>query len=433
MATRLTFSGDSMVAILGVDWASGESIVEEYTTKYSRWGWAESTIKAVIKESSGTALQALVESIETLLYDATYGHETVYLIVELDGEADSWRSRILWGELIAAPLHLGEWHNLGIRVTINVRRWMYYEGSEVELELAAVSDATPGLAGVTIHNSTDSTPRGNYVEILADQVAGVIPAPVRLVLTNNSGSDQGYRAFYLAVNALSDPTNFAHVIEGEDCVSGGTPTSESGNSGGEYLDVSVTTSGSLRWTLSTTLMQQTQGRVFRLLMRLRDHSVTPDILVTPQIRDNAGLTIFESGDPVRLPSSGLDLVDLGTLHFPPGGTYDSWQEHGLVLLIEAAGTVNLDVDYIQLLATDSYMQIAQLGSNVVNGATIIIDGTKGIVQSSGRPNYSVRGGPLLLFPNRDQRLYILYNLAATAPVDGSLSVRAYYRPRRLTV
>jgi|688.fasta_scaffold11782_8 hypothetical protein len=432
MATELTIYGDSLVITLGTDWPSGDSVVEKFETEYDPRGWANSTITAVLKEDTGGALQTLVGGIETLLADATQGRQTVYLSAAVAGEADFWRSRVLSGHLTADPVHLGEWHNTGIRVTIRVRRWAYFEASERELQLSSVANASPATGGITIHNSTDSTPRGNYAQIAAAQLPGVIPAPVRLVLKNTSGSAQGYRTFYLAVNAISDPANITHILEGEAAVfGGGASTVAAGNSGGSYYNYSFTTSGANKWTLPTLTMQRSKGRRFRILARFFDY--TSGVYVRPAVADATGLIELESGDEVRLPDSGRKLIDLGDLPMPAGGEFDSWQDHRLNLNLRYNGTANFDVDFIQLTALDSYMQVNQLGNTIANNGEINIDCIGGVVYAGGNAIYSYRGGPLMLIPGRTNRLYILYNLDVTAPVDGSLSVRAYYRPRRLTV
>jgi hypothetical protein len=84
------------------------------------------------------------------------------------------------------------------------------------------------------------------------------------------------------------------------------------------------------------------------------------------------------------------------------------------------------------------------GVATANGAALIHDGIEGQTYTQGggvrTPVPASFGGPLLAQPGLINRLYVLHQVnaggtagAGDAPIAASMSVRLYYRPRRVTV
>lgn len=399
------------------------------------------TIEVLIIGTSTANLQYLTHSLEGMLQAAHARQKSrvgprVYLQIQLDSEASTWRSEILTGRLRFQDEALQEWINKKVNAQLIISRRHFWEGSETELQLST-SNASAATGGQTIYNHDDAgTGHDNWVQIANTQVAGVLPAPVKLTLQNTSGGSVGYRNIYLAVNAFSDPSGFTHIIEGESRISGyGTITSESTCSGGNYNLYSFTDTGTILWDLSSGLLQDTQGRRFKLLMRCFGWTGT-DLYVQPILRDSTGLVNLWVGDEVFLGSladTSSRMIDLGSIPLPVGGYQTAWGAMVLGLLVRSTGAAELDIDFIQLTPLDSFRWVVQRGLTIANNGTITDDNIEGLTHAGGSPIYSPKTGPLYVFPGRTQRIIILQDIGTSSAIDKTFSVRAYYRPRRLTV
>lgn len=399
------------------------------------------TVEMLVIGADTAALQTLIQSVETMIQTAHTRQRTkagprVYLQIQLDSEASTWRSEILTGRLRLTEEALQEWINKKITVELIISRRFFWEGPETELQLST-SNASAATGGRTIYNHDDSdTGHDNWVQIASTQVTGVLPAPVKLTLQNTSGGSMGYRALYMAVNAYSDPTAFVHIIEGESRVTGyGTITSDSGSSGGNYNLYGFTDTGTILWDLSSSLLQKTQGRWFRLFMRCFGWTGT-DIYIRPILRDSTGLVTLWEGDEVRLggtSDSNSKITDLGAIPLPVGGYQTAWSAMTLCLSVRATGAATISIDFFQLTPLDSYRWVVQRGLLIVNNGTITDDNIDGITHAGGSPIYSPKTGPLMIFPGKTQRIIVLQDIGTSSNIAKTFSIRAYYRPRRLTV
>jgi hypothetical protein len=101
-------------------------------------------------------------------------------------------------------------------------------------------------------------------------------------------------------------------------------------------------------------------------------------------------------------------------------------------------TVNLD--YFYLLPLESY-RMFNMTINLPYTGALVDNGPEGRVYSeaadeTGRMGNAVAyGQPIMVQPGALQRLYFLSHmgLSNTAPIDRTLSIQAWYRPRRLTL
>jgi len=395
-----------------------------------------STLDLVFTASTIAGIQTLVKNLEKLLDKSLLrqnrkNYARVYLNVTVDGDV-AWRSEILYFRLVPKTDLFDGLTAKKTEYTLFITRRFYFEGPEKELELSnSLTSATTG--GIEIFNHQDSG-EDNYVAIAAAQVGGVLPTPVKLTLTNINGSSVGFRNFYLATNAFSDPDNFNHIIEGESRESGyGTITTSATSSNGNYNTYSFTGSGYIVFPLSDTLLEKTQGRWFRLLMRCVSWSGT-NVFVQPELRDATGLVTLWSGDEKKLPSSSVtNLQDLGSIPLPSGPLNPEGTDMTLVLKVRCTGSGQLNIDYIQLTPLDSYQYVIQRGLNIPNDGVVTFDGISSVIHSNGQPIYSHRVGPLYVFPGVKQRIYILYDSTSGSVIANTVEIRVYIRERRLTI
>lgn len=401
------------------------------------------TIELLPYANSTSTLQAVVNGIERLVDYARQRQRyrsgpRVYLQLQVDGEGSTYRSEILHGRFEPGEESLAVWGNYQFPSKLYITRRYFWEGALTELQLSSTGVGA-ATGGRTIHNHDDSDAfNDNWVQIAAAQVGGAIPAPLRIALQNTTGSAQGYRNIYMSVNAYSDPANFTHIIEGETIVSGyGTATSLSTCSGGSYVARSLSAGTTqMHWPITSAQLQDTQGRDFRLIMRITTQP-SLNIYATACIYDTDGLIPLAIGDEVLISTSANALIDLGTLPIPPGGYNTTFGAARLVMLLRTSGSTSIGIDFIQLTPTDSFRRLYQRGYNAPSNSYIIDDGIEGytVLQESSvdYPIYTVYNSPLTVFPNRLQRIIILHDEGSSAPVANTFSIRAYYRPRRLTI
>ena len=304
-----------------------------------------------------------------------------------------------------------------VALGLSWERAFCWEGQEVQL-----------TSGATVYNHDDGG-QDNHWTVTAGNVVGDLPAPVIVQLTNTAGASRGYRRFHLAV--ARDGYDYVHMLEGENRVSGGSVITDSDASNGSHIQLTVNTTALIGWTLNTTLLGKTKGRWFRLLARVYPSSIA--LYVRPEIRDDAGLVTLWSGDEVRVPSSGgWQISDLGRVPLPPGGYTNAWSAAlRLVLNCRSAGNTTFSCDFIQLTSTDSWIDLDQLGYLIVNNGTITIDCINEIYHAAGVPLYVPSGGPLMVWPNVNNRFYLLEYEALNCLIANSFNVSMWYRPRRV--
>jgi hypothetical protein len=434
--TTISLSGTSPV--LGATYFVG-------TSQYRNGEWQPVTEDAEVNlRGTAAAIRSTVASIEMLLQAAIRRQETgvgdrVYVTFAPLSET-AYRSEITDGRVVWSTdpglRRLGD-TNPTVRIDVIWTRAPGWDGDLTQISLSANGQA----ASTSARTLTNDPANGNWVQMAAAQVTGDMPTPVMLELTNTSGGSRAYRKLFVNVNAFSDPANLVHYLQGEAVVSGGSASADGGSSGGNLLTITAsTTATTYQWTLPAADMQRTKGRRARILARVT--SVADEIYVRPKILDGGGAQVLWSGDEMVVPytSSNDTLQDFGIVPLPPGGYGASYAAHRLGLEIRvSAGGPGIELDVMQLTMLDAY-RYAELNSiSVANNAALVLDGVeeRNYISASSvwTPLATSFGGPLLLQPNTLQRIHVLYEIAATAgvPITSTLGVRAYFRPRRLTV
>lgn len=405
------------------------------------------SVDLFLRAASVAALQALVQSIEAMVQKAHRRQrlrvgERIYLQLQLDGEAQSWRSEILTGRLVVVEDGLDLWPNKALTAQLIVQRRPFWEGAEVELQLST-STLSAATGGRTIYNHDDSgSGHDNWVQVASSQVGGLLPAPVRLELQNTAGATVNVSAVHLAVDAFGDPA-FSHVVEGESRSSGGTVTADAASSGGSYNNLSVAGSAEMVFALAASVLQNSGGRYWRLLARLAQ-TVSGNLYLTPVLENSAGREVWR-GAEVLVTANVVDLgiKDWGAVPLPPVELGATAGGLSLVLSVRytGSGTGGLLLDFLQLTPAEAVRTLRFGGTAIAANDVLVDDGFEDRCwcQLSGtrQPGGAVEGAPLMVWPGRTQRILVLFDEVNGGPVESvigrTLSVRAYYRPRRLTV
>jgi hypothetical protein len=410
----------------------------------------EETVELIL---TGTQLQirAAFNALESMCERAfirTTKLEGLRIYIEYKQSATDgvWRSELLGGDV--------EWsENPGYRqlretvtkakVNLTWTRKGYWEGAEVEARLSSLANISAGVGGRLIRNCYDITPRGNWLSIAASAITGVIQTPAKILLTNASGGAKNYRNFYLSNNwEMAQPNFFYHQIEGEDAISGGTIINSTSAvaSNSKYINGTfLGNTGGFLLPLTSFTLNPTAGRRFKLFARFIGYQSLSSIYVQPIIKEAEGVLAVPGGkgDITLLPASTVEWLDLGAISLPPGGYNTNWADHTLYLSIRSATSAIVNLDFVQITPLDSFRHLVQPGMQIANGDSIQDDGILGQAYSvEGGKNHAIiaaRGKPLMLYPGKQQQIIINHDQGSTYDVASALTVRIWYRPRRITV
>jgi hypothetical protein len=442
MAVSLSLTdGTTTISLSGTSPVLGCTFFPQ-TSQYRNGEWQPVTEDAEVNlRGTAAAIRSTVASIEMLLQAAIRRQETgvgdkVYVTFAPLSET-AYRSEITDGRVVWSTdpglRRLGD-TNPTVRIDVIWTRAAGWDGDLTQISLSANGQS----ASTSARTLTNDPANGNWVQMAAAQVTGDMPTPVMLELTNATGGAQAYRKLFVNVNASSDPANLVHYLQGEAVVSGGTPTVDGSSSGGNMLGIdSTTTATTYQWTLPAADMQRTKGRRARITARMT--RISGAVYVQLKVLDSAGAQTLWTGDEIALPNTSTDdtLQDFGIVPLPPGGYGATYAAHRLGVAFRGVSTVGLDV--MQLTMVDAFCRYDLNSISVANAAALVLDGVEGrnYISASGvwTPLATSFGGPIMLQPNTLQRIHVLYEIAATAgvPITGTLGVRAYFRPRRLTV
>jgi hypothetical protein len=432
--TTVSLSGTSPV--LGATYFVG-------TSQYRNGEWQNVTEDAEVNlRGTAATIRSTVASIELLLQAAIRRQETgvgdkVYVTFAPLSET-AYRSEVFDGRVVWSTdpglRRLGD-TNPTVRIDVIWTRAPGWDGDLTQISLSANGQS----ASTSARTLTNDPANGNWVQMAAAQVTGDMPTPVMLELTNTSGGSRAYRKLVVNVNAGSDPASLVHYLQAEAAVSGGSSSADAACSGGNKWSVTLsTTPTTYQWTLPQADMQRTKGRRARITARVV--SIAGATYVRPKILDGAGAQVLWSGDELYLGSlTDTVLLDLGIVPLPPGGYGATYAAHRLGLEMRSSGAPTDVFDVFQLTMLDAYLYADLNSISVANNAALVLDGVeeRNYISASSvwTPLATSFGGPLLLQPNTLQRIHVLYEIAATAgvPITSTLGVRAYFRPRRLTV
>jgi hypothetical protein len=233
---------------------------------------------------------------------------------------------------------------------------------------------------------------------------------------------------------------FDHVLEGEvgspgsGCSASSLPA-DAGCSGGYRAHAEWTSQSEIdlwKWTLSAAQLGFMRACLFRPVMRLASQP-SAGIYLRWSLRSQSG------GELLRTAQTALDpnrcLAALPTLRLPPDAMGEGvYQPLTLHLLAEcaAAGTKSLEIDFVHLLPAGCFQHLRPL-DGLTAGSTLVADSREGrsyaIQAGSQRLSHQLTGGPILLQPGRENRVYFLFETTAGAPIDAQAQVMIYQKAR----
>lgn len=339
-----------------------------------------------------------------------------------------------------------EWIASAVTGFLTLTRRPWWERARAELQLDNGSAGGPATGGVTVYNHDDGgAGHDNWVSIAAAQVTGAIPAPVELQITNTHNVSPRAYNLHVAHNVLSDPANLTHILEAENASTvygGGSTTVSAASSNGNYVAHTWASSAEtvmFQWTLSTALLNACAGNRFRVLARFATDAPSG---LKARLKVLFEVTTLWEG-PQYLMNAGVGsfFQDLGVVRLPPAlvGTGNQYPLY-LNLYYEKSGGGTANLDFLALVPLDGYRKLEPRGYGIGYNVRLVDDMienylyTDGWATSGKTPHYVGFGDPIMLWPGRDQRLYFYADKSSGGTdIDQTFSVRAYLRPRLLTI
>jgi len=345
-------------------------------------------------------------------------------------------------------------------VTIAVTRSPWWESS-AETQLALTNgNATNNTSGLTVQNAETGS-LDNWFNIptaqLPSNTSGDVEAPIRLEITNTTPVITSALNTTKLYVGMAKSNNFASnripVFEGESGSAGATVStaSQAGtqSSNGNYMRCQWTNTNIvslLTWTLSAADLQRMRGLRFTPFLRLGNALATSDYDFGWQIIDS-GLIPLSPIKWARGTTSDY-CIQLNGNEIPPYLS-DAATLNSLSLALKCrrltGGTNTVDVDAVYLLPCDPVHGGMRAYSTRTGGLPLndkLVE--DGVTQQTYEDNSANGGGVLggwrtdgdwlTIRPNCNNQFYTIQVDSGGVPdARRTLSVKAYYRPRRLTL
>jgi len=284
----------------------------------------------------------------------------------------------------------------------------------------------------------------NYVDISSTDVSGSLPSPLGFYFTSETAGDE-LESFWIYANTNLLPFQFPHVLDSDDSDTTPTDTASALCVSALYNQYNVTTSYAkiTGWTLPAQMLTVAAGGYFRILARFFD---TTDITnVKLGVKILSGTTVLYTGGQIApddtYASTEEILREIDTIQLPP--MPQAVQDPADLTLqlwgISTTGsTETIKLDCLFLLPTSSWLKLKSMVGVVQNAGVSEYpyeEQRHQTVSGASVPDIVGVGGPIMAFPGRDMRIYFNYHTDtnAVAEIARELEVKAYYRPRVLTV
>lgn len=438
--------------------SSGNQYLSRYTPE-TAWN-NEDVSERVMVGFTGATITDAVTTLRTISalfeqarrWDKYKTGPRVFINFDPGATGTAYRSLLRRGNLNLNEKTLKEhWGGRNLELELEWTRQGFWEGPETALSMT--SFATALNTTVSIMNKSDSD-GGNYVTIAStDIVLGDLPAPMNLTVTNTSPTTDGFADItdlYVFHNVDSNPLTFTHIIEGESStdITGTTDTVSSNYAYAALSWATQTDTLLARYTVSNTQVDAMAGGRFAVIaaqnfsalpssdtkyfsIRLSTSSFDAWYYIGPKTQTLNGTDVnyYVFIDVLRVPPSLLTETSFDSLYLELWGYAPSTDAHAYPL------------DYLMLApisADNGWLRVKFAGVALTDGATynekIVVneyDGSTYILSSGNlkKAIVSLYGGPILLIPNKTQRLYFLANVSSTKMRTQAMTVSIYYRPR----
>jgi len=395
-------------------------------------------------------LRKLMKQAKEAQDDANIGR--VYLTFKEATGGTAYRSELKSGVTPwdASTLDFAHWSGDTQFATMSWERANWWEGPEAQLALTN-PNGTANTAGLRVYNCNDGTAidtsyyRHNYVDIAGTAVAGELPAPTRLEMTNIYTETGVYVLSYIWIGQnWTNPSTFTHYYE----FTAGTATADTEMGGGYFQRIGLDSGNEASvdsWALPAAQIDAAAGKYYKFFIHTWTNPITTATLRYRINISHSGWIIWQSGLLSMDSSFGTTLRDLVSFKLPPWlvGLSDLGDLEIILTGYQLSGShQTLNPDYMQLVPIDGFRYIQGINAAGIATNERIVDDAVGRYtyadDGSGGDKlgfFSTYGRAIHLYPGKNQRLYFLMagNEAYDSSVNRKISVKLYYRPRRLSL
>jgi hypothetical protein len=334
----------------------------------------------------------------------------------------------------------------GLRLRLVRRDWLAERPDSVRLQNAHGVDVVDGL---TVFNHADgASGHVNFCDITGDQNLGSQPQPVRFIL--EVGGPVIRRLGKIVVSGGIDLWNdygaFDHVLEGESASTGAGCTATSAvssisASNGIYQTFqwsAVTECAILRWTISNERLAWLAGRGLRPVARFQ---------AAPPANTRWRWKLLAADGTTQLDQSALILLDSASqlqvlpAFFPPTpGNTAPYQEFVLEAWLECtnAGIKQIDLDFVHLFPLENFAFFHPVGGidqyhNLVMDWPIDECFSEAEAGGAKSVTHLVTGSAMVLYPQRNHRIYVLYETDSGFAIADTVRLRVVAGARWLNL
>jgi hypothetical protein len=414
------------------------------------------TATILITASSLANLQSDIAAINKVFDRARMfqaGKSIIQCFIKFQGSGESltWQSEIFDGKVVLPDSALaGDWANTQLSVGVVWSRSPFWESDTWTALPLTNGNGTSITSAINVYNENDGSgaspsKKNNYVDIAAADIAGELPAPVKMVITPISNP---IFRFFMGVQAdiaglgLVQPWGDVMTSGAANFIGSGTETANADSSGGYYLSLSIL--AGLTITLSKSIdVSAYQGGYFKFIVRWASLG-TEDITFQFKLIAPEGYPVVaESAEFLNVDSDSFyvaygDMKIYPRMFLPRSGSSGNYI---LTMYItnNTAGTVTPGIDFIFMMPTTYYVCI---GSDN-------IDVTSKVVYSEGLENllyremlatgaqaevmHTYQGSGIYLVPGVNNRVHFLWASGGTSSVTDKITLQMWYKPRRSTL
>jgi hypothetical protein len=401
----------------------------------------------IFLDLKGSGLRDFLYDLENLLGLARSGSDPVFVQIQAATGDAPLSSRVLDGSVELLGNGTSDRAKNFQGLYLHLLRENNWNETPHSLELQN-GNGVDVVDGLTVYNHCDSTAgHQNYVDVLAGDLAGALPAPATLFLDLGEDPVRNLQTVIVAggTDLKDGATAFDHVLEGESGAAKGDLTtnqviSSSSASHGSYRRIAWDATAEthlLYWSLASQQVTFAAGRAFRPVLRLHSLPGSANIYLRWKLAYPLGSTYLLQTGQFKL-DPGHYLVAGPVISLPRLGAF-SYDALTLELWGECASAAGrqLDIDFIHLLPVEQWAYLRPTGY-CQEGYTLILDGpnnqvykldTSSQLQSN---SHLLIGQPLYLTPGKHNRVYVLFEASDAMPINDTLSVQIACGARFLT-
>lgn len=391
----------------------------------------------VILEGTTAQIVAATQALERLFavaQDAPPDNHLLWVEFQREGDAEIWRSQVHQGRLLWSEDPLLRRLTADISAVSVVATWerdaWWETADEVDAGTVHILNGDVaggvgigdwiGMAGPPTYSAALGAAEGDNAYNAGEwtNIEGVLPTPVHLRITNDSGSSIATKRVWVANDVYARFDGAQHQLAGAGSVS--------------WTGASAHTTA--RWAIAPTAAQIAKmvaaGGV-RLLAVMA--SVSAGVYLRAQLQQvTPGPTVTTAWTgPEALTVSGRFVYDLGYVQMPPGvTTFDGWY---LVISIYAAATGAGNLDFVQMCPGRELVVLDCPGLTWADDAVLDWWGDERYAAINSYHASLAATGRLMLQPERPNRLQVLVESSTGVDVNDALIVQVKYRPRRATI